>query len=206
MITVKRFRRIELHLRNAGFSPDIDWSEAVPPATSPEEFADRAVYVICNSGMKNSVAEAIYEACMAALQEGKPVRRVFGHPGKGVAIQNIWNNREHLFLAYRLSAEPVDFLQCLPWIGPVTKYHLAKNLGADVAKPDVHLERLARRDKTTTHKLCRRLSRESGYRVATVDTILWRACAEGLLNSVVYEQAGWKAAFDPMKLVTHPID
>lgn len=189
-----------MHLRNAGFSSDIDWSEAVPPATSPEEFADRAIYVICNSGMKNSVAEPIYEACMAALHKGKRVRRVFGHPGKRVAIQNIWNDRERLFLAYLLAAEPVAFLQRLPWIGPVTKYHLAKNLGADVAKPDVHLERLARRDKTTTDKLCQRLSHATGYRAATIDSILWRACAEGLLNSAAYERAGWKAAFNPKKL------
>ncbi len=200
MITLKRFRRIELHLRNAGFSDDIDWSEAIPPATSPEEFADHAVYVICNSGMKNSVAEPIYERCMSALRSGRRVRRVFGHPGKSKAIQNIWRHRAILFVAYLLSGDPVAFLQRLPWIGPITSYHLAKNLGADVAKPDVHLERLARRDKTTTHKLCRRLARESGYRVATIDTILWRACAEGLLNSGTYERVGWKSAFNPKKL------
>ena len=200
MITLKRFRRIELHLRNAGFSEDIEWSEAVPPTTSPEEFADHAIYVICNSGMKNSVAEPIYKRCMIALHLGKRVRRVFGHPGKSKAIEQIWRDREVLFVAYLLSSEPVTFLQCLPWIGPITSYHLAKNLGADVAKPDVHLERLARRDKTTTHKLCQRLARESGYRVATIDTVLWRACAEGLLNSTTYERSGWAAAFDPKKL------
>ncbi|KTE36436.1 hypothetical protein ATE62_14675 [Sphingopyxis sp. HIX] len=192
---------MELHLRNAGFAHDIDWSETVPPATSPEEFADHAIYVICNSGMKNSVAEPIYEACMAALLSGKRVRRVFGHPGKAKAIQKIWRDRERLFVAYLFATDPIKFLQRIPWIGPVTSYHLAKNLGADVAKPDVHLERLARRDGTTTHRLCQRLSRETGYRVATIDTVLWRACAEGLLNSTTYERIGWKAAFNPSKLV-----
>lgn len=206
MITLKRFRRIDLLLRSAGFSDDIDWSEAVPRATTPEEFADHAIYVICNSGMKNSVAEPIYERCMSALHGGKRVRRVFGHPGKSKAIQKIWRDRELFFVAYLLSNEPVGFLQRLPWVGPVTSYHLAKNLGADVAKPDVHLERIARRDKTSTHKLCRRLARESGYRIATIDTVLWRACAEGLLNSSAYERAGWTAAFDPRKLVPRSTD
>lgn len=37
--------------------------------------------------------------------------------------------------------DALDALKVLPWIGDVTKYHLAKNIGlADVAKPDVHLE------------------------------------------------------------------
>ena len=188
MITLKRFRRIELLLRSAGFSDDIDWSEAVPRATTPEEFADHAIYVICNSGMKNSVAEPIYERCMTALRGRKRVRRVFGHPGKSKAIQKIWRDREQFFVAYLLSNEPVAFLQRLPWVGPITSYHLAKNLGADVAKP------------------CRRLARESGYRIATIDTVLWRACAEGLLNSSAYERAGWTAAFDPRKLVPRSTD
>ncbi|GMN03051.1 hypothetical protein MTsPCn3_17820 [Erythrobacter sp. MTPC3] len=83
----------------------------------------------------------------------------------------------------------------MPWIGPITVYHLAKNLGADVAKPDVHLERLARGDKTTSQTLCRRLSRWTGYRVATIDTVLWRACANGFLHSPTYERHGWVAAF-----------
>ncbi|MFC3786291.1 hypothetical protein GGR90_002249 [Sphingopyxis italica] len=200
MITLKRFLRLEKLLRDAGFAEDIDWSEAVPVTISPEEFADHAIYVICNSGMKNSVAEEIHKRCMIALYLGKRVRRVFGHPGKSKAIEQIWRDREVLFVAYLIAAEPVSFLQCLPWIGPITSYHLAKNLGADVAKPDVHLERLARRDKTTTHRLYRRLARETGYRVATIDTILWRACAEGLLNSTTYERAGWMAAYNPTKL------
>jgi ribose 1,5-bisphosphokinase PhnN len=83
----------------------------------------------------------------------------------------------------------------LPWIGPVTMHHLAKNLGTDTAKPDVHLERLARRDRTTTHKLCQRLARETGYRIATIDSVLWRACADGVLSSQAYELHGWRMAF-----------
>jgi hypothetical protein len=37
-----------------------------------------------------------------------------------------------------------ELLQKLPFIGPVTCYHLARNIGLlDVVKPDLHLERLA---------------------------------------------------------------
>jgi hypothetical protein len=35
----------------------------------------------------------------------------------------------------------------------------------------------------TAQALCERLAAETGYRVATVDTVLWRACANGVLDS-----------------------
>jgi len=39
--------------------------------------------------------------------------------------------------------DPVPTLRSFPYIGGVTAFHLAKNLGADLAKPDRHLSRLA---------------------------------------------------------------
>lgn len=84
-----------------------------------------------------------------------------------------------LFEKYTSSDEPMLMVAELPFIGPVTVYHLAKNFGSDTAKADVHMERLAGREKTTTHRMCRRLSRETGYRIATIDSVLWRACVRG---------------------------
>lgn len=195
MITLKRFRQLEAALRAAGYGPTIDWSENVQPATTAEEFAAEAIYVICNSGLHNRVAGPIAVRCLAALAVGASATTVFGHPGKSAAIDTIWRDRDELISRYLAQNDKVNVLEELPWIGPVTKHHLAKNLGADTAKPDVHLERLARRDRTTTQTLCRRLARQTGYRVATIDTILWRACANGLLSSPDYEADGWKAAF-----------
>ncbi len=194
MITLKRFRKIEAILRQRGYGSMIEWSENVRPPTTAEEFASAAIYVICNSGMKNAVAAPIAARCMAALESGQPATTVFGHPGKAPAIDVIWQQRHELFERYRCANGKVEDLAELPWIGPVTMHHLAKNLGADTAKPDVHLERLARAEKTTTAKLCRRLAKQTGYRVATIDTILWRACAQGILKSAVYEAKGWRAA------------
>lgn len=77
----------------------------------------------------------------------------------------------------------IAFYATLPWIGSVTKFHLAKNLGADVAKPDVHLVRLAVSNRETAQGLCERLAKETGYRAATIDLILWRACADGIIHS-----------------------
>lgn len=202
MITLKRFRKLEAALRAAGYGHAIDWSENIQPVTTAEEFAAAAIFVICSSGMNNRVAGPIAVRCLTALAIGASARTVFGHPGKSAAIDTIWQQRDELFSRYLAENDKVEGLGELPWIGPVTKHHLAKNLGADTAKPDVHLERLARRDKTTTQTLCQRLARQTGYRVATIDTILWRACADGLLNSRRYEANGWKAAFRLDKLKT----
>ena len=199
MITLRRFKAIEAILRQAGHGPSIDWSETIPEPADPDAFAAEAIYVICNSGFRNSVARPIFLKCMKAVRAGRSAAEVFGHEGKTAAIDDIWQDRDALFASYQREADKLAYLQTLPWIGPVTAHHLIKNLGKDHAKPDVHLERLARGDGTTTHKLCSRLARQTGYRIATVDTVLWKAAETGLLNSSIYEVEGWKAAFRPKK-------
>lgn len=194
MLTLNRFRRIEAALRRRGYGPTIEWSENIAAPTHAEDFAERTIYVIFNSGFRNSIAEPIYHRCIVALRGGENATTVFGHPGKALAIDTIWNARSELFEQYGRSIDPIEFLERLPWIGSITSLHLGKNLGLMLAKNDVHMQRLARRDRTTTAKLCKSLARESGYRIPTIDTILWRACADGLLNSQVYESEGWSAA------------
>lgn len=197
MITLLRFRRLEQAVCRAGFRADIEWTEALQAPSDADEFAAAVIYVIANSGMKNTVAVPIFEKCMHALKSGKPVRSVFGHPGKGQAMEAIWLARDTLFQGYVEARDKIAFCAALPWVGPVTKYHLGRDMGADVAKPDVHLERLATRDRTTVERLCCRLARLSGYRIGTVDIILWRGCEQRILNSRRYELYGWKAAFRP---------
>ena len=188
-------------MREAGYGAIIDWSETIAKPADAEDFAEKAIFVVIASGFKSATAKPIAERCMLALRAGLSSATEFGHPGKQVAIDRIWAEREEMFAAYEAETDKLRFLISLPWVGPVTRFHLEKNLGGDHAKPDVHMERLARRDKTDTHKLCRRLARETGYRVATIDTVLWRACAEGLLNSKIYEKKGWKAAFHPKRFL-----
>lgn len=181
-MTQEDFQRIVSLLGRQG-ADDIEWAEALGPPPDADEFAREAIFVICNSGMKNTVARRIYDRLGPALTEGKSASSVFGHKGKAAAIDRIWRERGALFAAYLAAADKLAWLETLPWIGGITKWHLAKNFGVDCAKPDVHLERVARRAGTTPHDLCERLALETGYRVATVDTLIWRACANGILNS-----------------------
>lgn len=162
---------------------DIAWSENLKPPVDADDFASEAIFVICNSGMKNTIAVKIFAKVMAAIQGGISAFAVFGHPGKAKAIDLIWRTRDELLAGYTAATDKIEFCASLPWIGGITKYHLAKNFGADVAKPDVHLQRLADREGVTAQSLCERLAAATGYRTATVDVVLWRACANGVLNS-----------------------
>jgi hypothetical protein len=182
-ISGKLLRKIDRAVRKAGYTAAIEWSENIQPPRSAADFASEVIYVICNSGMSNRVAVPIFEGCMLALRRGKSAKSAFGHPGKAEAIDTIWKRRHSLFRKLYQADDIVAFCAELPWVGQVTKFHLGKNLGVDVAKPDVHLNRLAESGGETAQELCDRLAKETGYRAATVDLILWRACADGIIHS-----------------------
>jgi hypothetical protein len=182
VITGDDFTRVRQLLGGVA-DADIEWAENIEPPATAEEFAREVIFVIANSGMKNTVAREIYERCIQALDAGQPVFSVFKHKGKAAAIEDVWARRAFWFDFGQANSFKPDAMEMLPWIGGITKFHVAKNFGAQVAKPDVHLQRLAEREGTTAQALCERLADETGYRVATVDTVLWRACANGVLDS-----------------------
>lgn len=164
-------------------SEDIAWSEGVGLPQDAESFAGEAIWVICCSGMKYNVARLIQERVNGALEAGRPVFEVFKHAHKAKAIETIHRDRERLYREFMAAEDKLAYCETLPHIGGITKYHLAKNCGLDTAKPDVHLQRLADLEGTTAHELCKRLAEATGWRVATVDLILWRACASGVYDS-----------------------
>lgn len=189
-LTVELYERIKHELAARGHGDDYTWSQNLKPPATAEDFACEYVWVVLNSGMRNTVARLIADRMWPALRAGKSAGAVFGHPGKVAAIDKVWLAKDayfDVFMSMDMHAdasrlEIVEWCQTLPWIGKITKYHLAKNLGVDVAKPDRWLERLAAAEDTTCHLLCDRLAYESGDRIATVDVVLWRACAIGVLT------------------------
>lgn len=107
----------------------------------------------------------------------------FGHQGKRRSIDRLWAERADWFARFRAARTPEEILgvvQQIGHIGPITRYHLAKNLGVDVCKPDRRLTRLAAREGTTPAVLCDRLALATGDSRATVDIVLWRAANLGL--------------------------
>ena len=166
---------------NKGYSYDIDWAENVKPPKESADFVLQFIFVVCNSGMKAQIAEKIYQKILQAICDEKDISKVFGHKGKVSAIKDVIKNQKNYFEAYKLSSDKLSFCESLPWIGKITKYHLAKNLGFDCIKPDRHLVRIAKTYNTNPFDMCQKISDIIGDNLNTVDTVIWRAANLGLI-------------------------
>ncbi len=175
------FWQLRQQVVDAGYGEEIVWQETVKEPDTADEFMGQYIWVVLSSGIKNQIARIIEQRIIDAYSKGKPLSSVFKHEGKVKAIENMIDNHDDLFDQYLNSNDKLTFLKSLPYIGDITKYHLAKNLGEDIAKPDRHLVRIAGKYGETTQSLCERLAKETGYRVATVDLIIWRAANLGMI-------------------------
>lgn len=178
-----RYQQLRRNICDSGYAGEIKWAETVAAPENAEYFAQEYAFVVCNSGMKAQIARVIYDKVMAAIAQGQHPATVFGHKGKAGAIWSVWTDRESWFSRFKAADDKVSFLESMPWIGPITKWHLAKNFGVDVAKPDRHLIRVADFYGMTPQAMCEQLANASGDRVGTVDYVIWRACNLGLINS-----------------------
>lgn len=176
-----RFLELREEVIDAGYGEEIIWQESVTEPDTADEFMRQYIWVVISSGMKNQVARIIEMGIIEAYNNGRAINTAFRHKGKVKAIEYMIANHDELFEQYLNAKDKLAFLISLPWVGEITKYHLAKNLGADIAKPDRHLVRIARRYGTTSQSLCEKLAKETGYRIATVDLIIWRAANLGVI-------------------------
>jgi hypothetical protein len=175
------FMELKQKVIDAGYGEEIVWQESLRPCENKDEFFAQYMWVVLSSGMKNQIARLIEERIIGAWHEGKPTSSVFRHQGKVKAIDFVRANMFGYFVEWTRADNQLEYLVKMPYIGNITKYHLAKNLGVDIAKPDRHLERIARSYETTPERLCRCLAHETGYRIATVDLIIWRSANLGFV-------------------------
>ena len=79
----------------------------------------------------------------------------------------LWERRRHGDEAV------MSVLEELPFIGSITKRHLAMRIGFDVAKPDVHLTWAAREFNAEVDEMVEHLSRRFGHSRRYVDGIIF---------------------------------
>lgn len=174
-----------LDLKNAlvirGYEHEIEWGETLKPCEDSTLFCQEYIWVICNSGMKAQIAEVIYKRILNAIINEVDISDVFGHKGKVSAIKSMISNHKSIFKGYLKAKDKLEFCLSLPWIGNITKYHLAKNLGENCIKPDRHLVRIAKKYNTDAFALCEKLSEITGDRLHTVDVVLWRSANLGMI-------------------------
>ena len=174
-----------------GFVDEIAWQSYVRlEHVTPQSFLREAAWVVLNTGMRESVVRRLFGAIEEAFSDFDPeqvwLRRratrtralaTFGHPGKIDAIIGIAGAVRKITAPdlADLLLDPEPFLTSLPYVGPVTWRHLAKNLGAPTAKPDRHLQRFTERvGRSSVDELCGEISNWLGDPVSVVDVVLWR--------------------------------
>lgn len=172
---------------------------------NPDEFASHCVYVILAGGFSQQTAKKIHEKIMNQMYlsgaDFDGLIQIFNNKNKINAICKIWENRD-LFRDeyYKLKSldERLYYLQKLPHIGKITANHLARNLGEDVVKYDVWIQRLgcvfvdkkipidngnlSPEIKTACDDMFAHLVRETGLPRGYVDVVLWKSLQQGLIK------------------------
>ncbi len=161
------------YLVSAGLNHEIEYTRNLRfSECGDEHFLMEYVFVVVSSGMKNQVAQRIFTRFCKALDPS-----VIGHPGKRQAVTRAIQEHHEWLSQLRVAPDKLAYLESLPWIGPITKYHLARNIGLDFVKPDRHLVRVAKAfNYPDPHIMCTQLSEQVGERIGVVDVILWRYC------------------------------
>ncbi len=176
-----------------GFAWEIDWQEDRRlDRIGESDFLRESAWTVLSAGFRESVVRRLFgpfcEAFLgmqsaAAIQANRArckrdALEVFNNPRKVTAILDIASIVDDLgFERVRgqIEQDNVRFLQTLPYIGPITAFHLAKNLGLPVVKADRHLQRVAAAAGFSSPlELCRAISDHLGDPVQVVDVVLWR--------------------------------
>lgn len=154
MFTADWFFDLDKTLRAQGLdSDDKSFDEireilAAPRRLPPESFADACAYVILAGGFSQKTAKKIHTVICDALRAGADADalfQIFHNKNKINAIVKIWQNRNALtdeYYAQKTLDNKLAFIQKLPHIGKITSHHLARNLGCNVVKYDVWIQRL----------------------------------------------------------------
>jgi hypothetical protein len=172
---------------------EIGWIENIKPLEEQtwQTFEYEYIWVVLNAGMKEQIARKIYERFLDAAEHYEERKedpfQTIGHKGKRKAISSFVGNGERYFQRLQIAEDKIEYLKALPWIGDITKYHLAKNMGIDCVKPDRHLERMAKvYDYATPYDMCKQIQIDLGgigtpyqTKLATIDLVLWRWCNLG---------------------------
>ncbi len=211
MFSKSWFENLDTQLREMGLDSDDKSFDEIreilsnPPHLTPDEFASSVSYVILAGGFSQKTAKKIHKIIMQKMPANTgDLLKVFNNKNKINAIVKIWDNRQDFCDGYYkcLSLEDkLKYLQSLPHIGKITANHLARNLGENVVKYDIWIQRLgvlyrgnrALYQKINNGKLdddikkcCdemfEHLAHETNLPIGYIDVVLWKALQNKLIS------------------------
>ena len=182
---------------------------AAPKRLSPDSFASECAYVILAGGFSQKTAKKIHGVICDALMRGADANdlfNIFNNKNKVSAIYKIWQNRKNLcdeYYAQKSVDDKLKFICGLPHIGKITANHLARNLGVDIVKYDIWIQRLGvlyagnpelfelidngnlnLQIKKYCDDMFEHMVQVTGLPRGYVDVVLWKSCQNGLIKGV----------------------
>jgi hypothetical protein len=176
-----------------GFAWEIDWqAERRFDRIQESEFLRESAWTVLSAGFRESVIRGLFASLSEAFLNWHSAKliherrrdckvaglQVFGNERKIEAILDIAALVAECgfgSILKQIGEDGVPFLQTLPYIGPVTAYHLAKNLGLPVVKPDRHMQRMARAAGFRSPlEMCEVIANRVGDPIQVIDIVLWR--------------------------------
>lgn len=186
-----------------GYKREIEWQKNIINRDFDEStFLKQTAWVILCSGFREKIIRnkfdrislcfCDWESAQSILNSKKNVKitalKIFDNKKKIEAILDATrkiSNEGFSSLKDRIKNDPIEVLKEFSYIGTITAYHLAKNLGVNIAKPDRHLVKVAERlGYNDVQTLCTKISKSSNDPIAVVDLVIWRYCVlnPGYLN------------------------
>jgi len=190
------FARAQVFTEQRILVDETRWQRAVCPEKFDEtQLLREAAWVILCSGFREAIVRRVFDRISLCFLDWESACEIVEASDQCIsAARCVLNNSRKLFaivtvaqrieregfsgLKLRVLDDPILVLQEFSYIGPITAFHLAKNLGFEVAKPDRHLVRLAAtHGYPNAQALCEDISRVTGETVRVVDLMLWRYAA-----------------------------
>jgi len=174
MNLIEIYKYIKQLVIEKGFQSQIDWVQSIPPIEEMSKwyFFREYVWVVLNTGMKTEVIQKTFDTFW---NNGEFNFNIIGHLKKKESIKKTYNRLDFYFNHFKNSKNKLKYLETLPFIGPITKNHLARNLGSlEYAKSDRHLVRIASFfNYPNVQSFCDIISEGSKDKSGVVDLIFW---------------------------------
>lgn len=219
MFTKVWFEEVENILRSKGLDSDSRSFDEIKlnlknrKILNSNEFAYECIYVILAGGFSQKTAKKIHLKIINVLYNSKETKfdnlyniliKLFNNKNKISAVVKIWLNREDItenYYSKKSLEERLLFLSKLPHIGRITVNHLARNLGENIVKYDIWIQRLgvlysknfSLYDRINNGKLDNDIKsvcddmflfmeKETNLPRGYIDVVLWKACQNGLIK------------------------
>lgn len=175
-----------------GYAPEVDWQHNISfNDITSSVFIKETSWVILASGMSdyvvsrkfNDLSNVFFDWNIELIMLNKDIcksnaLKIFNHVKKINSIieaANILNDLGLKEIKRMLLVDGVDYLERFPFIGPITKFHLAKNIGLEFSKPDRHLKRISDfLGCDSPASLCHNIADYIEEKVSVVDIVIWR--------------------------------